>query len=61
MLPVYLMSSEDLLPSSENASFVCPHMEDVTRLAYMSLKGQSFHKDTAFMSSSLIRSHILRL
>lgn len=59
MLPVYLMSSEDLLPSSENASFVCPHMEDVTRLAYMS--GQSFHKDTAFMSSSLKRSHILRL
>lgn len=40
MLPVYLVSSEDLLPSSENASFVCPQKEDVTRLAYMSLKGQ---------------------
>lgn len=39
MFPVYLMSSENLLPSSENTSFVCPQMEDVTRLAYMSLKG----------------------
>lgn len=39
MLPVYLMSSEDLLPSSENSSFVCPQMEDVRGLAHMSLKG----------------------